>query len=610
MRKKPVDTGAAERVDREELANLNQDLCCQGGHGRLHPDNALWQKVPRSVWDFFVAEREKAATVLRKTVKFHPELKDVAGVLEKHPTPPCFPIVPFGCSQCNASHQASVQTKHDIKSRADTERKIPDLTMVFNMQATTPDTMFAHFIGMKQNPLYVVSTVWLDKWRLYVAPGKPKVGEVRLDPGPVDNTPLLCPCSGQKMNCDPFVEYKKANMYHDKFTLLTGPQWNEFHKKYGGGPVLKWWHETNFLQTFKPTEDVQLCGRAGKATWTDEEDKCLVGLEDKYGAGEWARKFAAFKGEFPGTKKTKGQINDRWRKNNVRKEQAKNPVDEQEHRKRKADEAQLGETQPGTPVAGAVVDLVDDASEPVDLAADDGVAGAGDPPPVDVDGAAAEDVLAQVCEECNRARLVKEEKHQLNYNCKPVYVKHVAKITEMSSGGDAAGAQQAAAGGGVRKSRRERAVRLAAQRPRSLSYSHSLLLTNCSVGIQGKAFQTYTLTASSNDNINTLKMKILEQATGEVFPNQMQIYHNGLKLGDESLALSEHKVKQGACPRLSRAKIYHSSLSYATVSLRVDITGTTLLMVLNEEIIGDYGDAFGGADGDDEETGFTGTALY
>ena len=38
--------------------------------------------------------------------------------------------------------------------------------------------------------------------------------------------------------------------------------------------------------------------------------------------------------------------------------------------------------------------------------------------------------------------------------------------------------------------------------------------------------------------------------------------------------------------------------------------GTTLEMVLNEEIVGDYGDYFGAVDDDAAEQGFTGTALY
>lgn len=38
--------------------------------------------------------------------------------------------------------------------------------------------------------------------------------------------------------------------------------------------------------------------------------------------------------------------------------------------------------------------------------------------------------------------------------------------------------------------------------------------------------------------------------------------------------------------------------------------GTTLEMVLNEEIVGDYGDYFGAVDDDDAEQGFAGTALY
>lgn len=38
--------------------------------------------------------------------------------------------------------------------------------------------------------------------------------------------------------------------------------------------------------------------------------------------------------------------------------------------------------------------------------------------------------------------------------------------------------------------------------------------------------------------------------------------------------------------------------------------GATLEMVLNDEIVGDYGDLFGAADDDHAEQGFAGTALY
>ena len=38
--------------------------------------------------------------------------------------------------------------------------------------------------------------------------------------------------------------------------------------------------------------------------------------------------------------------------------------------------------------------------------------------------------------------------------------------------------------------------------------------------------------------------------------------------------------------------------------------GSTLEMVLDEEIVGDYGDLFGAADDDTAEQGFAGTALY
>ena len=70
-------------------------------------------------------------------------------------------------------------------------------------------------------------------------------------------------------------------------------------------------------------------------------------------------------------------------------------------------------------------------------------------------------------------------------------------------------------------------------------------LTYCVCGKQGKAFQTYTLIASSDDKIENLKMKVLEQATGDMYPNQMQLYHNGKKIEDDTLPLYSHGVKQG-----------------------------------------------------------------
>ena len=86
----------------------------------------------------------------------------------------------------------------------------------------------------------------------------------------------------------------------------------------------------------------------------------------------------------------------------------------------------------------------------------------------------------EVCEECNKAREEEERFNQLHFSNRPLYVKHVAKVTEASSND----VDHVVAGTcGRRKSRRSRA---------------------------GKAYQTYTVLASSDETLSTLKLKVSE----------------------------------------------------------------------------------------------------
>jgi hypothetical protein len=74
--------------------------------------------------------------------------------------------------------------------------------------------------------LYIERLIWLKKQTCLIyrtADLAGKVGEVRLEPGPIDNSPLLCPHG--KLLHDPMVEYKNAHFYHKQFSLLTLPQW-------------------------------------------------------------------------------------------------------------------------------------------------------------------------------------------------------------------------------------------------------------------------------------------------------------------------------------------------------------------------------------------------
>lgn len=185
-RKKPQDREALEKArleHKEELWKLNLDLKCE--HGELAPDTSLWQEVTPDVWSFFVDQREKANADNRQSAEYT--------------DPPRFPTTQCGCNKCNADHQERVRSAESMKSEADEQRKDEHLSMVFGFNACTPSTMYQHYMGQKENPLYVVSTAWLNNWRQYIAPGKSIVGAPRISPGPIDNSSLLCP--HEKLKC-------------------------------------------------------------------------------------------------------------------------------------------------------------------------------------------------------------------------------------------------------------------------------------------------------------------------------------------------------------------------------------------------------------------------
>ena len=181
QRKKPQDKQtleSADKVHREELWKLNCDLECT--HRNLVPDSSLRQEVTRDTWNFFVKQRKLYPPADKHTVS-------------TSTPPPEFPVTDIGCTQCAAKYDERIRDAKTFKTQADEERKDEDLSLIFHLHACDPSTMYRHFIGEKQNPLYVVSTTWLEKWRQYIAPGKSKVGAPRQHPGPIDNSSLLCP---------------------------------------------------------------------------------------------------------------------------------------------------------------------------------------------------------------------------------------------------------------------------------------------------------------------------------------------------------------------------------------------------------------------------------
>ena len=100
-----------------------------------------------------------------------------------------------------------------------------------------------------------------------------------------------------------------------------------------------------------------------------------------------------------------------------------------------------------------------------------------------------------------------------------------------------------------------------------------------------------------------------------MYPNQMQIYNCGEKVEGDNLPLQTLSIGHGTAT--ISFEISYDTLRAAGSKGCTDYfawpsepAGSTLEMVLNEEIVGDYGDLFGAADDDTAEQGFAGTALY
>lgn len=97
-----------------------------------------------------------------------------------------------------------------------------------------------------------------------------------------------------------------------------------------------------------------------------------------------------------------------------------------------------------------------------------------------------------VCDECNKARQEEELRNQLHFANKGLYIKHVAKPTESCKDAECA----SDSGGGLRKSRRSRA---------------------------GKAFQTYSILASSDETLADLKLKVSTPNVDVSSPSQFSM---------------------------------------------------------------------------------------
>lgn len=117
---------------------------------------------------------------------------------------------------------------------------------------------------------------------------------------------------------DPMTEYTQFNFYHEHYTLVDRFQWHKLRESYSGGPAIKWWQETAFLQGLKPEEPERQLTKRAVIVWTKEEDDFVVEMQGSVGDKEWAKKATRFNDKFASTdsgrRKTGDQIGDRWRK--------------------------------------------------------------------------------------------------------------------------------------------------------------------------------------------------------------------------------------------------------------------------------------------------------
>ena len=108
---------------------------------------------------------------------------------------------------------------------------------------------------------------------------------------------------------------------------------------------------------------------------------------------------------------------------------------------------------------------------------------------------------------------------------------------------------------------------------------------------------------------------MIQQCGQDWFPNQMQFYYENEQLTTDSLSLAQVTLLSSRCCRAHGAGVCHNNAANAVThpcGLGVQCSvkaGATIEMVINTELMGDYGDAFG-ADDPGQEQGFAGTALY
>lgn len=129
---------------------------------------------------------------------------------------------------------------------------------------------------------------------------------------------LVCPCVPpppvRVIRYNPMIEYRKCNFYHEHFTLVDRYQWHKLYSRYGGGPPIKWWQETAFLQGFKPEESERQQTKRAVVVWSKEEDEYVMTLQETIGDRQWVKKASLFNEKFASKPRTGNQIGDRWRK--------------------------------------------------------------------------------------------------------------------------------------------------------------------------------------------------------------------------------------------------------------------------------------------------------
>jgi hypothetical protein len=133
------------------------------------------------------------------------------------------------------------------------------------------------------------------------------------------------------------TEYRQLNFYHDHYTLVDRFQWQKLKTKYGGGPTIKWWQDTAFLQGLKPTEPERQHLKRTKREWTAEEDDYVVKLQGECGDKRWGEKAELFNQKFPTANpdhaRKEGDIGKRWREVLKANEISKSQTDQERKRK-------------------------------------------------------------------------------------------------------------------------------------------------------------------------------------------------------------------------------------------------------------------------------------